>query len=299
VGYDDLVVLAGYATSFAYHPTLFSVMYQPPDSPEETERRVVAAIGYGWEWLPRAADSEVAWQAVRDTLDSGRPVQARWLDDYVFAGYRDATHRTNRGVHSLGGWSEPGWMPWTAFDEWCKDSWRLGRPTAPVPQTPTEELVPALLRRMVEWSQGDGRADVDWMREGVFGNPGILAYADDVADAARPPERFDPGWLCCHCVNRQSSGRASAARWLRRQAPLLTESVRACLCEAADFYDKACEAWLAFRAALGPEGGKDAVTEAWRDAASRARGAICLRRAAGYEREAAGKLAQAVEALGA
>lgn len=295
--YDTLVVLSGWGNSFAYHPTKFWLMYQPPDDPALTEQRLVRGTGFGWEIVPKAGVEE-CWKTVRETLDSGRPLQAAWMDDYVFAGYLDAPAPTDRRVFALGGWRQPGWMTWKEFAEWGDRQGWFGRPAGrTVPRDPATDR--ELLQRLAEWGKGDGRAAVDFMKDGVFGIPGLEAYADDVADSAKDPDTLDGGWLACHAVNRQLSGRACTATWLERQAAAVPSTVATLLRLAAADYRASDAAWRRFRVVLGgPEGSQmEAVKALWRDPQRRTEGAAELRRAAAAERAAAESLGTAVMVL--
>jgi len=295
--YDTLVVLSGWGNSFAYHAKKFWIMYQPPDDPETTAKRLVRGTGFGWDTVPKAA-AEECWEALRRAVDNGRPVQAPWMDDYVFAGYCDAPASEDRRVFALGGWREPGWMTWQDFAEWATRFGGFGRPAfTAAPRDPTVDR--EVLQRLAEWPNGDGRAAVDFMKEGVFGSAGLEAYASDVADPAKGPDFFDGGWLACHAVNRQLSGRACTATWLERQARAAlpeVEAFGAALLQAANQYRMSDAAWKEFRTVLGgPEGSQlEAVKALWRDPQRRANGAAALRRAAAWERAAASVLAGAV-----
>jgi hypothetical protein len=296
--YDTLVVLSGWGNSFAYHPQKFWIMYQPPDDPETTEKRLLRGTGFGWETVPKAS-VEDCWKTVRETVDSGRPLQAPWLDDYVFAGYCEAARPEDRRVLALGGWREPGWMTWKEFAEWAGQQGTFGRPaTTAAPRDATVDR--EVLQRLAAWPHGDGRASVDSMKEGVFGIPGLEAYAAAVADSAKAPESFDGGWLACHVVNRQLSGRACTATWLERRADAAPPAVSTRLRQAAADYRASDAAWKQFRSVLGgPEGTQaEAVMALWRDPSRRAEGAAALRRAADSERSAAAHLAKAVAMLG-
>ncbi len=298
VDYDTLVVLSGGGNSFAYHRQKFWIMYQPPDDPEATAQRLLRGTGFGWETVPKAA-AEQCWETLRETIDSGRPLQAPWLDDYVFAGYLDAPNPVDRRAFALGGWREPGWMTWKDFADWAGQQGRFERPagkTAPRDATVDRDL----LRRLAAWPKGDGRASVDSMKEGIYGIPGLEAYAADVADIAEDPDAFDGGWLACHAVNRQLSGRACTATWLERQAAAVPSSVATLLRQAAADYRTADAAWRRFRAVLGgPEGSQmEAVKALWRDPQRRTAGAAELRLAAAAERAAAESLGKAVAVLG-
>jgi len=121
----------------------------------------------------------------------------------------------------------------------------------------------------------------------------------DIAGTAKPPEAFDAGWLACHAVNRQLSGRACTAAWLERQAETVPPAAAALLRQAAADYRSSERAWKRFRLALGgPEGSPaEAVKALWNDATRRTEGAAALQRAAASESSAAASLAKAVAVL--
>lgn len=295
--YGALVVFSGWGNSFVYHRTKPWLVYQPPDDPDTTSARLERATGVGWETIPKAS-AEDCWKTLKETVDSGRPLQAPWLDDYIFAGYCDAPRADERRVFTLGGWREPGWMIWKDFVDWAGERGRFGRPTgkgtARDPRVDRE-----VLERLAAWPNGDGRAEVASMKEGVFGIPGLEAYAADVLDTAKPPDAFDGGWLACHAVNRQFSGRAFTADWLGRQAVAVPPAVAARLLQAAAEYRASDRAWKQFRRVLGgPEGSSmDTVKALWADTQRRAAGADALRQAGAAERSAADSLAKAAAML--
>jgi hypothetical protein len=301
VTYNRLVMLSGYGTSFAYHPTDFWIMYNPPDHPEETEKRLVRGTGGGWEWLRKAETVEGAWQVTRESVDRGTPVQAVWIDDYVFAGYRDADEPVDRQVYALGGWREPGWMPWADLEQWVVGFGRLGRPTGPAERGSEHDTVIEIMERTVAWAQGDGRASTEWMNQGRFGLDGIEAYAADVADATKAPDYFYRGWLCCHAINRQTSGRRCAAAYFADAADLFPEPAASAMRAAAGQYEAASGAWADYRRALLGDGapiGEEEVTQAWSDPAKRAEAAAAIRRAAEHEAAAVAEIEKALAALG-
>lgn len=295
--YDTLVVLSGYATSFAYHPKKYWIMYRPPDSPPETQQRIVAGTGFGWEALSVKKDADKAWHLIVETLDSGRPLQASWMDDFIIAGYQDAAEKQNRKLYVLGKWAPPNWMPWKDLEEWAQRFGWLSRPSGEV--KPPQDLTREMLAKTVAWSHGDGRSQEKSMAEGAFGLAGIEAYAADVADASKPPEHFDDGWLNCHAINRQTSGRKCASNWLARVAGGMKDPAASALRTASAQYASAYAAWGEFRTAmLGDAKLKlEAAQEAWRDPQRRAAGAAAIRKAIENERKAVATVEQALEAL--
>jgi hypothetical protein len=297
VDYPLLVMLAGHGTSFAYHPTKY-YLYSPPDSPDDTERRLQAGTGCRWEWPPKPKDAEGAWRLVRESVAAGTPVKGSWRDDYIFCGYRDAARPEDRQVYALGGWREPGWMSWGDFAQWFGEVGQMSRVGGQTPRRPEAETALQLMQRTVSWAAGDGRREVSWMKDGAFGLPGIEAYAADVADATKPPAFFDDGYLCCHAVNRQTSGRRCAELYFRHVARLFPAAAAAHMRAAGEHYGRAYRAWGDYRAAFLPPGAATdlaATHLAWSDRARRTAGASAIREAATHEEAAVAELNAALE----
>lgn len=299
VDYATLVMLAGFGTSFAYHAKDYWLMYQPPDSPEETAARLVAGTGLSWEHLPKVSSPEEAWARLREAVDAGTPLEGNYLDDYLFVGYREGGAAEERQVYCLGGWREPGWMNWKDFSEWAREFGRLGRPGPQVARESERVLAQLLLPRLVTWAEHDGRAGVDFMKHGTFGLAGLAAYAADVADVAKGPEAFDVGWLGCHAINRQSSGRQCAAAYFTRVAALFPEPTAGHLRAAALHERAACSHWDDFGRQLGrfgPGDGEDYKT-VWSTPHLRTAGAAAIRQAAACEARAIREVRLALQAL--
>ncbi len=295
VDYPMLMVASGYATSFAYHPKKYFVMYQPPDAPEKTWERIARATGYGCEWLPKAGSAEEAWKVVHESIAAGRPVQGRWLDDLVFAGCEDAPEPAGRRVYVLGGWDEPGWWNWQRFSEWAKEFGRLGRVTGEVRRAPARERTLEILRGTVQWSEHDGRASVPWMAEGKFGFAGIEAYAADVADLGKKPDDFDSGWLGCHCIYRQITGRKHAAAYLERAAKEFPGAAGEPLRAAAREYAAAWSAWQEYGKHLGQAADLQQAKQVWENPENRRAGAAAIRQALVHERAAVAAVSRALD----
>jgi RNA polymerase sigma-70 factor (ECF subfamily) len=297
VDYETLVMLSGNGTSFAYDRDNYGVMYQPPDDPATTEQRLVDGTGCGFEWLPRVRSAQEAWPIIVQTLDGGRPLQAQWLDDFVIAAYRDDADPMKRGVYALGKWGPPRWMGWAELDEWARDFGRFGRATGQA--VTRKDLSRLVLERAVQWSRGDGRADVEWMKGAAFGLGGMEAYANDLADVTLGPDAFQAAWLACHAANRQSSGRQCASIWLARLATASGEPMATHLRQASELYRQAYESWTQFRRILGTLPGEPqaiALDARWRDPDARARAAALIQQAANLERQAVAEIAQSLTA---
>jgi hypothetical protein len=296
VDYETLVMLAGHGTSFGYHPTKYLVMYNPPDDPKATDERLVKGTGCDWEWLPKFTDAEAAWKALKSSINEGIPLEAVYYDHYIFCGYRDSNHSEDRAVYTIGGWRPTGWMDWKDFTAWVQEFGRLGRYKGVVDRTPTREMAEQLLGRMVEWAKGDGRPGMEWMKEAKTGWAGLETYAADVANTDKSPYDFDGGWLGCHCINRQTSGRAGAVKWLRRVAGEFPDAAAAHLRGAADEYAQAVKAWSEFRTHLGATEGLEEAKRQWAKPENRAAGAAAIRRAMEHEKAGMARIEQALRA---
>jgi hypothetical protein len=301
VTYDDLVMVAGWGTSFVFHPTKPWLIFCPPEDPGRVEEALARATGWRWAELGQFhGRPEEAWQALTAALDAGRPVVGDFRDNYVFAGYRAAADPAGRQVCHLGGWEDDGWWTWERFTAWCAEFGTLRACTAPVERAEPRAVALAVLRAAVAFAPGDDRKTVPQFADGSYGLPGMEAYAALVADAGRDPDTFDGAWLGCYGINRQHDPRVSAERWFRARAALFGEPARGHILEAADHYAAACAAWRDYEKQLGQGRGQMDLADAkavWREPASRAAGAAAIRRAAACERAAVAALEQALQAL--
>ena len=316
VDYDTLMVLTGFATSFAYHPKHFNIMYFPPEDPLRHERRIARFAGREWELLQRSPEevqwrtdgntgrlesAEQAWNLIKASIDADKPIQATFMDDYVLIGYEDAEKTTERKVYSVGGWDPPCWWDWVKLENWVKHFGRMSRPGGCVEPLPVQEIAPEVIGAMAEYWANDGRKQLAWVArgEGKYGSEGLKAFADDIANMAMRPEEFDGGWLGCHCIYRQITGRPAAARYLRSVASELPGGEH--LLGAADQYDAAWRNWLAWGRELGNGAGvtkAEELAKLWADPKRRAAGAEAVRAAAACERSAWEHLKAAVSAAG-
>lgn len=295
--YETLAVVSGHAFAFAYHPKKFWLMYETPDSPWDTDKRIVDATGFAWEGI-KAGSADEAWSVIKQQIDAGRPLAAHWFDHFLIAGYEDSAEKTGRKAYVLGKWGPPGWMTWQELEEWTQRFGRLCWCAGKATKTDEREMARALLKKAVEWGRGDGRANVDFMKDGNFGPAGMEAFAADVADVSKPIDYFDRAWCACHAVNRQALGRKCAAVWLGRIAAEFEKSADA-LRAAAREYMAAYEEWCMFRKRMSPppDAQKGAMEKLWADPALRAAAAADIRRAAACEAAAVDDVAGALGKL--
>ncbi len=301
VGYDDLLVLSGFATAFAYEPQRFGCMYEWPEPPWEVDERFAWATGLAWQGHPRPDDVAAVWTTIRTAVDAGCALDGAWYDDLLFAGYAEADALDDCQVLAMGGWlDEPTWWPLAKLAEWHREFGRLGHVAGPTERRSPAELAPLCLRGMASYATADGRAGLEWLPGARFGLDGLAWYAQDVGDTGKAPESFNRAWVGCHAINRQILGRPAAARYLRRVADVLPGAVRADLLAAAGEYEAAWSAWRDWSRQLGHDSGlaPEEWPVIWGDPARRVAGAEAIRRAAGHEGAAAERLAKVVQQQG-
>lgn len=304
IDYETLVMLSGFGTSFAYDPVKFWMMYQPPDPPDQTEARIARGTGLGWEWITDVRSADQAWGIITASIDAGNPVQGRWLDDYVFAGYQDAAAKADRRIFVAGGWDKPTWQPWSWLDQYIAEWGRnpagiFGRHAGDkaVPKAPPKDIAVDALTAIIRYAEQDPRAAQDRMKDGKFGWAGLDAYAADVADTSKGPDSFDGGWLGCHAVNRQSSGRKCAAAWLARAAAAFPDPAAGHIRAAAREYQAAYAAWDEFTRHLGAEETLELAKIRWADPKARSAGAAAVRKALKHEQAAVEAVRRALASL--
>jgi DNA-binding transcriptional MerR regulator len=301
--YDTIMTISGFGPSFAYHPKKFWPQYVAPDGSGE---RLAQATGFGWEWKQYETVEEY-WQALRETLDAGKPIHAPHIEEVIFVGYRDADEAAGRQVRPLaphGVGVEPGaWWTWEEFEAWFAEESHgfLGRHTERVPQVAPRESAIETLEAIVQMATDDPRAkNPDF--EGVkWGLEGLEAYAADVGDvskAGKPGEYFYDGWLGCHAIYPQISGRASAAVYLERlgKSGIFPEAGNARVLAAAKSYGDARAAWGEYEKHLGNEETAEA-SDSWMVEEHRLAGAAAIRQAIEHEKMAIDQVQQVLAAI--
>jgi DNA-binding transcriptional MerR regulator len=301
--YDTIMTISGFGPSFVYHPKKFWPQYVAPDGSGE---RLARATGFGWEWK-RYETVEAYWQALRETLDAGKPIHAPYYEEVIFAGYQDADGRDERKVrplvpHGVGAGPDA-WWTWNEFEEWF-DRWShnvLGRHAGRVAQATPRESAIETLRAIVQMATADPRAqnpDFDGVKWGLAG---LEAYAADVGDTSKSgkeDEYFYGGWLGCHAIYPQISGRASAAVYLERlgRSGIFPGAINERVLAAAGAYGAARAAWGEYEKHLGNEETAEA-SDSWMVEEHRLAGVAAIRRAIEHEREAVDQVQQALAAI--
>lgn len=301
VDYETLIMLWGFGTSFAYHPKKYFAMYIEPENQEVTERRIARRFGRAWEYLPQPKSAEEAWTTLKASIDGGQPIAGHYYDELIFLGYQDAERSEDRKVLITGLGDDTSWWSWAEFTQWTKETRGFRRPGEVVARAPERELAIEVMKQIVTFPEHDGRAKLDFLKDAHFGLDGMVAYAADIEDMTKTTDYFDAGWIGCHCIYRQFTGRKCAAIYLTRIAELFPPAVSAHILAAAKEYEAAYAAWGEWEQALGQTPERNTYSEVpslWKIPANRKAGAAAIRKAAVHEQAAAEEIGQALAALG-
>jgi DNA-binding transcriptional MerR regulator len=302
--YETIMTVSGYGPSFSYHPKeLWWSQYAPPRGCDE---RIAQATGFGWEWK-RYETAEAYWQVLKETIDAGKPIHAAYLEEVVFVGYQDADDRAERKVRPLaphGVGVEPGtWWTWQAFEKWFEEHsyGNLGRHTEKTQQVSTRASATEVLETMLTMAHDDPRAKNESWAGVRWGLEGLEAYAADVGDMSKsgvPGEYFYNGWMGCHAIYPQVSGRASAAVYLKRlaESEVFADGVNAHILAAAREYEAARAAWGEYEKHLGNEETAEA-SDSWMIEKHRLAGAAAIRQARAHEETALERVRQVLVAI--
>lgn len=294
VDFDTLAAVSGASALFGYKPGEFMPKYA--NLYIGMDQRIADATGFGYEWL-KFEGIEQAWDIIRASVDSGRPVKGWHFENCAFLGYQDARRTRDRKVYAVG--DGPGefstWWSWGEFVEWAEmvgkwGQWRLGRHTRRVRKRGAKPTALRVMKDLVDWSVRPPKVCRDRFPEATFGLSGIEAYATDCANV-----RKYPGWAMCHDINALWTVRNSTAVYLRRTAAAksLPKSSADWLMIAAAQYKAAFASWHQTYGLLG----HGATREQRRDPARRKAGAALIRDALEHEREGIRSLRKALVAM--
>ena len=303
--YAEVITVSGYGPSFGYSQEKWGAHYHPPP---DRVKRIGDATGFGFLWEQKQTPEEY-WEALKRSIDGGTPVRAPYGEGVLFIGYRDAERVEDRQVRPLARvFVERGsWWTWEQFCDWHKkhsDGGWFGRHTGKVETIPPKDSAVEILRLIVRMATDDPRGHMEQFEGVTWGLPGILAYADDLADLSKSGAKegeggyFQGGWRGCHNIYPQMSGRPAAATYLKRVAPLFGDEAKRHILAAAAAYDGATDAWREFERQLGRPLG-DKHCEAWQDPAHRKAGATAVREAHDHEALAIDEIKKALAAEGA
>ena len=301
--YETLMTVSGFGLGFFYHPKVFGPTYIPPMGWPEAHERVAHATGWQMKEIPKAKTPEEAWEVVTKSIDAGRPVIGYFfMGEHVFVGYELAPEPEDRKamiVHPFA--YQPKWMTWKEFADWSRGN-GFAVVDRQVEAMPQRELAVKTMQWLVACAEGDHRTEIDWVPpDARAGLEGLLAFSSDVGDEKKTPDDFDGGWLGCHCISPQASGRMSAAVYLEKAVEHFDGDAAWHLRAAAKAYRWAGDDWKRFHKELGfAAGARDlgGLKKLWGDPKRRANGRRWLRRAWGLERRAVASVRNALVALG-
>ena len=256
------------------------------------------ATGFGYEHLT-FSDAEEAWQILKESIDTGRPLKAPDWEGILYVGYRDAVRPGNRKVFGLS--NEPGdvcgWLTWAEWEDWAKRlvSWNqnglIGRHTRRIRPAAARKTALRIMSDLVKYSR---QAPGNWAKtqpNAIWGLAGMEASAADCANTRDLP-KFD----MCHPINPQWATRRCTAVYLGRTAKAgvfpqkVTKHVRA----ASAAYFAAYHSWVVAHYQIGWGAIGVDKTKAYRQAAAEA-----VRQAVAHEKAAIAAVKKSLKVAGA
>ena len=292
------MTISGFAASFCYHPQAYwpqCIIHQGALS------RLEAATGCKWR-DETLKDAEACWQRLVELIRAGTPVQASWLEDIVFAGVIDSSNEFERRILALPTVDiiEDLWWDWSQFLSWYKQySFNtIGYCEGKRPLQPEAVTVAQVLTKIIRLADADPRQTIPRIPEGTtWGLEGMKRFAEDIANlqhSGHPDEYFYEGWLGCHAIYPQISGRACIKAWLenliaRDALPITSADF---LKKAATCYGHSLGCWRHWENHLGNPVMRPA--DGWTNPIHRQAGASCILQAIKHEEEALAALSQAL-----
>lgn len=293
IDYETLMPVSGYGLTFAYAPKEGCGMHFFP--PPGTDRRISQATGFGWEYV-HYKDIEAYWQALKETIDSGRPIQAPHHEEVLFVGYQEAEKKKHRRVRPMAisvFVDTDTWWSWREFQKWFAEfGGSLGRFTGKTERLSDRQVAIETMQSLVNMAFRDPR-DKGTDKHVAWGVAGIEAFARDMADLSMKERHFCSGWFSCHDSNPQWTARQLTGRYLQVAAGLFAEDAATLIRDAVRDYQAAHQAWLQWEQQLGAH----SPHRAWSMERHRLAGASAVRQAAQHERDAVAKIEQALELL--
>lgn len=252
IDFDQLAAVSGASALFGYEPGSFMPKYAHLHV--NPVQRIADATGFGYEWVDFQG-IEGTWNALKNSIDTDRPVKGWYWENTLFSNYRDADEVKDRQVFAMAGGPDTfaKWWSWDEFAEWF--AWieqhhchQFGRHTKRVPAKPAKDIALTILNDLVAWSAGPPQKLQNMFPKATFGLAGIEAYANGCEHSD-----LNDDWVACHDINPQWSIRNSTGVYLNRiaRADMFPADVNKHLLAAAKQYRAAYESWQAFYALLG------------------------------------------------
>jgi len=278
VDFDTLTAVSGASALFSYFPQDFMPKYAHMHI--GISKRIEQATGFGWEWLtPRSP--EECFEIIKDSNDTGKPVQASYYEDILFAGYGAKDGKRKVYVMTDGAEYFIHWFNWKTFTKWFND-WGdsgIGRYAGQKSTLPGKEIASRFIKDLIHWSVKPPQKVIDEYPGAKFGLEGIEQYANDCADIGKFSD-----WRACHDINPQWITRKSTAKFLKRIAEeqLLNPELEQCLLRSSELYYEAYHSWREFYNLLGHVAPKKNGT----NKRVRLKGSEAVKKALSFESEA-------------
>jgi hypothetical protein len=289
--YDVLTAVSGASALFAYKHDDFMPKYAHLHI--GIDKRIEQATGFGWEWLsPQTADE--CFSMIKNSIDSNKPVKSTLYENILFAGYTDSGDIQKRKLYVLSDGAEyyNDWVPWHAFIHWFKE-WghtKIGRYTQRTDPLSKKEIAVRVLNDLVQWSTEVPEAIKNHYPEAAFGLDGINKYANDCEDINKHKD-----WKVCHDINPQWITRNSTAVYLKSLVDenIFNHNIAIHLDRSSDLYKKAFSEWRIFNNYLGYLVSK----RTGRNKSNRMNGAIAVRKALEYEKQAINEIRTVIKQI--
>ena len=230
LGYDE----DGFMPKYAFHHV-------------GVHNRIAKATGFGYKWV-QYKDAEHAWNILKESVDSGRPISVAHVEDAMLVGYRDAAEQNDRKVFAIA--LEPEdygkWWTWKEFEKWSvtegrHNGRRMGRHTQRVATEPPKTVVLRVMRDLVAWSTTPPENVRKAFPKAQWGLTAIASCAEHCGDTKNRAE-----WGFCHNLNSQWPTRKSTAAYLQAVAKndVFPLSVSNHIMNASENYRKSYDQWV-------------------------------------------------------
>ena len=239
---DEVAAVSGASALFGYEHGSYMPKYAFRRL--DPKKRIAEATGFGIGEI-HFDSAEGAWDIMKESVDSGRPVKGEHFEAILFAGYQDAANRDDRKIFAISegpGDSKKSWT-WKEFASWVMQ-WSHGKLERHAERFEAEDPKSTAIRvikDLVNWSEKPPEDIQSEYNNAVFGLAGIEAYADACEDMEKYPD-----FGMCHDMNSQWPTRKSSAVYLESVAKkgLLPEKLNEDLLAASKEYLSAYQSWV-------------------------------------------------------
>ncbi|MBN1782620.1 N-acetylmuramoyl-L-alanine amidase [bacterium] len=241
IDFDQLAVVSGTSALFAHDPDDFMPKYA--NLYIGMDRRIADATGIQFERVEFGSIDQ-AWEALKASIDIGKPVIGWHWENVLFCGYKEAADNKDRRIFTIavGPSDYEKWWTWKDFEEWFPQFGyghfiRYAHRTEPLPET---ETAIRILTDLVDWSASPPENIRKEYPNAVFGLAGMEAWAVNCRNT-----KLFKNWTACHDMQPQWGPRHSTSVYLKHLAEsgLFPEAVGEHLADASRAYDSAYRNW--------------------------------------------------------